>query len=68
MLMTVRFIADIEFDIRGEFYNDCMGFEDENGYTTFEKLNSKQRAEVIESLEDYLRRLKTYNEELDKKS
>lgn len=66
--MLVRFVADIEFDKRGEYYIDCMGFEDENGYTTFEELNSKQRAEVIESLEDYLRRLKTYNKELNNKS
>ena len=65
--MLVRFIADIEFDIRGEYYNDVMGFEDENGYTTFEELNSRQRAEVIDSLEDYLRRLKEWNKELNNK-
>lgn len=64
--MLVRFIADIEFDIRGEYYIDCMGFEDENGYTTFEELNSRQRAEVIESLEVYLNDLKEWNKELDK--
>lgn len=66
--MLVRFIADIEFDIRGEYYIDCMGFEDENGYTTFEELNSRQRKEVIESLEIYLNDLKRWNKELDKKS
>lgn len=66
MLKTVRFIGDIEFDKNGEYYNDVMGFEDEGGFTTFEELNKNQRAEVIDSLEDYLRRLKIYNEELDK--
>lgn len=66
--MLVRFIADIEFDIRGEYYIDCMGFEDENGYTTFEELNSRQRKEVIESLEVYLNDLKRWNKELDNKS
>ena len=66
MLKTVRFIGDIEFDKNGEYYNDVMGFEDENGFTTFEELNKNQRAEVIDSLEDYLRRLKIYNEELNK--
>lgn len=66
MLKTVRFIGDIEFDKNGEYYNDVMGFEDENGFTTFEELNKNQRIEVIDSLEDYLRRLKMYNEELNK--
>lgn len=66
MLKTVRFIGDVEFDKNGEYYNDVMGFEDENGFTTFEELNKNQRAEVIDSLEDYLRRLKIYNEELNK--
>lgn len=66
--MLVRFIADIEFDKRGEYYMDCMGFEDKYGYTTFKELNSKQRAEVIESLEIYLNDLKRWNNELDNKS
>lgn len=66
MLKTVRFIGDIEFDKNGEYYNDVMGFEDEGDFTTFEELNKNQRAEVIDSLDDYLRRLKIYNEELNK--